>query len=437
MARIVPMNMLRGILGAGVMPLLVLASGSALALDLAWSGFGTLGYTQSDQPVNYQRFIDEKGSFKRDSVLGAQLDARFSQQWGATVQVKAAPSDHSDSQWQASLAWAFVSWRPSDDWLIRAGKLRLPFMLNTENADVGATYDFVRLPQEVYSIAPTTDVIGLSVSKTWFGERFDWTAEAYSGKASTYWRFYGRDRTMDSNASSGSWFLPIDMKSTGLVLTARSLEHTFRIGYHEGEASRPGAKIGPSFEYSPCPPPAGAPPGSTASLPYCYNVAPGGFDEVRVPIFTLAGSVSLPENFKLTAEYAKMKIASASRGLNRWGGYLALSKRIGAWTPYIYYAKLKSNGESLSQYQQIDSNAGVVIPAYRAYQHMVADILSPYDQSTAAFGTSFWVTPKSVIKAEWSRVNTGVVSSFVDAPVGGESGHRQIDVFSLSYSFTF
>lgn len=79
----------------------------------------------------------------------------------------------------------------------------------------------------------------------------------------------------------------------------------------------------------------------------------------------------------------------------------------------------------------------MVIPAYRAYQRMVADILSPYDQSTAAFGTSFWVTPKSVIKAEWSRVNTGVVSSFVDAPVGGESGHRQIDVFSLSYSFTF
>ena len=134
---------------------------------------------------------------------------------GATLQVKAAPSNHSDAQWQASLAWAFVSWRPSDDWLIRAGKLRLPFMLNTENADVGATYDFVRLPQEVYSIAPTTDVVGLSISKTWFGETFDWTAEAYSGKASTYWRYYGRDRTIDNARSAGSWFLPIDMKKLG------------------------------------------------------------------------------------------------------------------------------------------------------------------------------------------------------------------------------
>ena len=429
------MNIPRGFLRAGVAMLPLALAAPAQAVDLAWSGFGTLGYAQSDQPVNYQRFIDEKGTFKRDSVLGAQVDARFSQQWGATLQVKAAPSNHSDAQWQASLAWAFVSWRPSDDWLIRAGKLRLPFMLNTENADVGATYDFVRLPQEVYSIAPTTDVVGLSISKTWFGETFDWTAEAYSGKASTYWRFYGRDRTIDNVNSPGSWFLPIDMKSTGLVLTARSLEHTFRVGYHEGLASRPGTRIGSGVDYASCPHPvASLPP------PYCYNITSGGFDEARVPIFTVAASVSLPENIRLSGEYAKMKIESTSRGLSRWGGYVALSKRIGAWGPYVYYAKVKSNSDSLALYERINDNANVVSvlsPNYRGYQRVVADILSVFDQSTVAVGTSFWVTTKSVIKAEWSQVNTGVASSFVDAPVGGESGNRRIDVLSLSYSFTF
>lgn len=426
------MNTLRGIFSAGVMPLLLAAASPAQAVDLAWSGFGTFGYARSDAPVNYQRFIDEKGTFKRDSILGAQVDARFSQQWGATAQVKLAPSDHDDAQWQASLAWAFVSWRPSDDWLIRAGKLRLPFMLNTENADVGATYDFVRLPQEVYSIAPTTDVVGLSVSKTWFGETLDWTAEAYSGKASTYWRYYGRERQYDVN-KPGSWFLPIDMKSSGLVLTARSLEHTFRVGYHEGEASRPGEKTGAGFNYGPCPLPGGGglPP------PYCYNLAPSGMDKIRVPIVTLAASVSLPENVRLTGEYGRMRIDSASRGLNRWGAYLALSKRMGAWTPYVYYARLKSSDEARSLYRQFNDNANVVNPAYRSYQRLMADLLAVYDQSTVALGTSYWLNPRSVIKAEWSRVDTGAVSSFVDAPVGGESGNRRIDIFSLSYSFTF
>lgn len=428
MTIVADVNMQNKILGMAGGVILMAFCAPAQALDMTWSGFGTVGYAQSDQPVNYQRFIDEKGTFKRDSILGAQLDARFSQQWGMTVQAKAAPSDHSDAQWQASMSWAFVSWRPSDDWLIRAGKLRLPFMLNTENADVGATYDFVRLPQEVYSIAPTTDVIGLSLSKTWFGETFDWTAEAYSGKASTYWRYYGRERTVDNANSSGSWFLPIDMKSTGLVLTARSLEHVFRVGYHEGEASRPGEKTGAGFVLGNCP---GAP------VPGCYNLSTDGLDKLRVPIVTLGASVTLPENFKLTGEYGKAKVESASRGLSRWGGYVALSKRIGAWTPYAYYAKVKSTGEALDLYQRLNANGGAVPVPWRAYQHMLADLVVPYDQSTVALGTSFWVTTKSVIKAEWSRIDTQIASSYVDAPAGSDSGNRHINVFSLSYSFTF
>lgn len=427
MTRVPAVNMPNRVLG-GVAAFVLLAHGApVLAVDLTWSGFGTFGYAQSDQPVNYQRFIDEKGTFKRDSILGAQIDARFSQQWGATVQAKAAPSDHSDAQWQASVAWAFVSWRPSDDWLIRAGKLRLPFMLNTENADVGATYDFVRLPLEVYSIAPTTDVVGVSISKTWFGEQLDWTAEGYSGKASTYWRYYGRDRTVDTT-SPGSWFLPVDMKSTGLVLTARNLEHVFRVGYHEGEASRPGVKTGAGFDLGTCP---GAP------VQGCYNLSSGGLDSMRVPILTLGASVTLPESFKLTGEFGKARIESASRGLSRWGAYLAISKRMGAWTPYAYYAKVKSSGEALDLYQRINANASAVPAPWRGYQRVLADITVPYDQTTLALGTSFWVTAKSVLKAEWSRIDTKVASSFVDAPVGGENGNRHIDVFSLSYSFTF
>ncbi len=71
------MNIPRGFLRAGVAMLPLALAAPAQAVDLAWSGFGTLGYAQSDQPVNYQRFIDEKGTFKRDSVLGAQVDARL------------------------------------------------------------------------------------------------------------------------------------------------------------------------------------------------------------------------------------------------------------------------------------------------------------------------------------------------------------------------
>jgi len=52
-------------------------------------------------------------------------------------------------------------------------------------------------------------------------------------------------------------------------------------------------------------------------------------------------------------------------------------------------------------------------------------------------GTSFWLNTKSLIKAEVSRVDTQIASSFVDAPPNGESGNRHINVFSVSYNFTF
>lgn len=417
-----PITLLRAV----ALPMLAMLPLVSHAVDFTWSGFGTLGVAQSDQSTNYQRFIKNDASFKRDSILGAQLDARFSPEWGATIQAKLAPSDHSDSDYQASMAWAFVSWRPSDDWLIRAGKIRLPLMLNTENNDVGATFDFARLPQEVYSISPMTDVVGLGVSKTWVGDSVDWILEAYTGTAKTYWRFYGREITTQQ-ASPGSWFLPIDIRSSGMVMTARSLDNTFRIGFHEVKASRDGAKIGAPIIQIPLT----AQPGG----PVAYSVGNGGSDKITVPVFTLGASFLLPVDIRLTSEYARIRVESVSEGLSRWGAYLALSKRVGAWTPYVYFAKMKSTDSALEKYRRINGN--VLPPPYYSSQKLLADIVAPYDQSTLALGTSFRLTASSLIKAEVSQVRTGDVSSFIDAPPGGDSAHKRLDVFSLSYSFIF
>jgi hypothetical protein len=404
-----------------LLPMLAVLAFPALAVEYTWSGFGTIGWAQSDQPYKYQRFIDDHGSLKRDSILGVQLDARLSQQWSATIQAKLAAADHSDSSLEASLAWAFVSWRPSDDWLIRVGKIRLPLMLNTENNDVGATFDFARLPQEVYSISPLTDLVGLGVSKTWVGDSVDWIVETYAGKVTTPWRYYGREWT-PNNPSSGSWFLDYDIKSAGLVLTARSLDNTFRIGAHRVEISRGGAKFG-------------RPIVNTGGI---YHFGDGGDEKLIVPLATIGVSVLLPADIRMIGEYAWIKLDSSSEGLDRWGAYLSLSKRIGVWTPYVYYAKTKSKDGALSKYQTINSNT--LPPPYTSLnptQKFMADIIVPYDQSTMALGTTYRLTSSSLLKAEWSQANTGVASSFVDAPPGGDSSNQRINVFSFSYNFIF
>ncbi|HEY0665141.1 MAG TPA: hypothetical protein VGD24_03665, partial [Gallionella sp.] len=139
-----------------------------LAADVSLSGFGTIGYAKSDQSYNYQRFVNDKGTLKRDSVLGIQMAAQFTPEWSATVQAKVAPALDDDTRYAASLSWAFLAYRPNNDWLIRAGKLRMPFYLNSENLDVGETYDAARLPNELYSVSPTMDFTGATFLKTWY-----------------------------------------------------------------------------------------------------------------------------------------------------------------------------------------------------------------------------------------------------------------------------
>ena len=103
---------------------LVLAAAGVRAADVTVSGFGTLGYAISDKPYSYQRYIDEQGTFDRDSRLAVQVDAALSRRWSATAQLKFAPDEDSDSRWAPRLSWGFLSWRPDDDWLLRVGKLR-------------------------------------------------------------------------------------------------------------------------------------------------------------------------------------------------------------------------------------------------------------------------------------------------------------------------
>ncbi|WP_265944559.1 hypothetical protein [Dechloromonas sp. A34] len=63
---------------------------AADAAEFNWSGFGTAGYAISDSANRYQRFITDRGTFNRDSVFGGQLDVKFNQQFGATVQARLA-----------------------------------------------------------------------------------------------------------------------------------------------------------------------------------------------------------------------------------------------------------------------------------------------------------------------------------------------------------
>ena len=217
--------------GSGIWPVRLDQPGalSAAAVDFSVSGFGTLGYARSDQPYSYQRFIDDSGTFWRDSVAGLQVDARFADKFGATVQVKLAPASNNDNAFKGTVSWAFLSWRPTNDWLLRAGKQRIPLYLYSQTVDVGVTYDFARLPTEMYSISPNNDLSDSRSARPgdWPMANSRWTPIGASSRAD--FRFWLRD-DIPPVQSSGPLYVPEDIRGGGLVLSYRRNEDTYRIG---------------------------------------------------------------------------------------------------------------------------------------------------------------------------------------------------------------
>ena len=407
----------------------------AAAVDLSWSGFGTVGYSRSDQPYHYQRFVDDGGTFQRDSVLGLQVDARINDQFSATLQGKVAPSLKSDSATDATVSWAFVSWRPSNDWLVRAGRLRVPLYLRSESTDVGTTFDFAHLPTEVYSTSPTTDIDGLSVSKTWISEVGEWTLDGYIGRTSTTYRSHLRD-----SAAAGlpaSVYTPVKVRAQGLVLTFQREDNLYRIGAHDGRVRSTGDSVPVTYPFVTIAPGIGYYQVSS-QMPGPGLVTAG---EVHSPTYALGADIAAGANFRLVGEYVRRNVLGITTGSDTQSAYLAVLRPVGAWTPYVSVGRLLSKPAARDFYGKVNANR---VPAFipgaaqiNASQRAGADGFSPFDQTTRAVGTSCRLSPTSKIKTEWARTRAGVASGLIDAPPDGESGNQVVNVLSLSYSFVF
>jgi hypothetical protein len=410
---------------------------SVAAVDLSVSAFGTLGYARSDQPYTYQRFIDRSGTFRRDSLAGLQVDARFAEKFGATVQVKVAPDTANDNRYEGSVSWAFLSYRPTNEWLIRAGKQRIPLYLYSETVDVGVTYDFARLPTEMYSIISSNDFTGLSFSKNWGMENGDLSLDGYWGKSTADFRFWLRDN-IPPVQSSGAAIIGEDVKGEGLVLSYKRNEDTYRIGVHRAVFKLPdGASFPTTFPFVALAPGIGYYQ-VDASLP-----GPGipTSASLTATVITLGAQVGLGSGFRVVSEFALTLAPHTDVSTASTRGYASLLKQIDKWTPYVIYAFLRSAPGPRNLYNRVNNNT---VPDFipgatliNAAQRAGADHVPAYDQNSWALGTSYSISPKSKIKAEYLRTHIGQMSSLVDALPGSNIRDQNINVFSLSYSFVF
>ncbi|MGB4497472.1 MAG: hypothetical protein WBI40_02135 [Methylococcaceae bacterium] len=408
---------------------------SLFGADVSVSGFATAGFAISDQNYKYQRFINNDGTFKRDSILGGQIDIKLNDEFSITAQAKIAPALDSDKEINPILTWAFLSWRPTNDLLFRGGRVRVPMYLNSQNTDIGATFEFARLPIEIYSTAPTTDIDGLSGSKTWNFDVGELTLDSYIGTADTYSR---TGSYSFKPLSSPPIFLPVTMNLFGAALTFQHEDSIFRIGVHDTYThsendykfivAPPFAKIAPNVGYYQVDEQMQGP-----GLPRIY--------QIHSFLYTAGLDIALGDGFRVLGEYVRREVRDVLIGPDTQAEYLALLKSFGAWTPYVSVAHLQSTDRVLDFYNKLKNNA---VPDFvfnsqliNASQKAAANTIFAYDQTTWAIGTSYQLTPTSKLKAEWAITQTGDASSLIDSPANGDSSNKLINVFSFSYNVAF
>ena len=404
-----------------------LGGASAIAADYSLSGFGTLGYAASDQKAPYLRYIDSNGTLKADSLIGLQGEAQLDPQWGATVQVVASAPRYRDEGVAAQLRWAFVSYRPNNDWMIRLGRMRVPFLLNTQNSEVGVTYDRARLPAEVYSVSPFYDADGIVVNRNWSSDGSETNAHAYVGKASINYRLpFQRPATQ---LVFPSRYVPEQVRVTGMVLTRSSGPWQLQAGWHKATLKPDVPQVDRSL---PVEIPAPAPAGGTLYVPGTL------IDRFQVTILT-AGAEWTSDKWRVTAEYAQRISKDIDWGPGSKSAQVLVSREFGKWVPYVGYARLFSAADNRKLYHDANTTPVPLLaqgaPLFVSPQlhQIIADGTVTYDQYSTMVGASYSLSNNSKLKFEWMRTKIGLVSALVD----GDIHNKRFNVFSVSYSFAF
>ncbi len=428
----------QGLAGIAAALALVSMPTQAQGIQATWSGFATLGWAQSDSDYSYQRFITRDGSWKRDSLVAGQLDLRLSPQWSATVQGKLAACENRDDSVCARAAWAFVAWRPNNDWLVRAGKVRLPLYLYSESLDVGVATDMARLPHEMYSIAPTNDFKGLMATRSFsWGER-ELTLEGYAGNADATARLWIRDGAPPV-LPPGPLFRTVHVNVSGLVLTARDSTLTWRLGVMRARTQRsdgnplpvryPFVNVGGGLGYWQV----------DDSLP-----GPGieKVQRIRNTALSAGADWAFAPDWRLAGEYVRMLMRDTELGSDSHAGYVALFRRIGAFTPYVSAARQRSADGVLDWHERlITPTLPAVIPGaaqINGAQRVAGESGYAFDQRSVAVGVSYALSPTAKLKGEWMQTKVGRASGHFDVPPGQPDAQGlKVRTLSVNVSVAF
>lgn len=161
------------------------------------NGFMTVGGLATTDPAYY--LMPDYGLVRNDfnfaavSRIGLQVTGNLMHNLAVVGQFVADGNNSLGHQaYNVTADWAYLRYTPRPEIQLRAGRFRLPTLFYSENAEVGYTYPWIVLPNEVYGIDPITNLNGVSsISRLALGQS-NWTfkIQSFFGQSSQQAVFY-------------------------------------------------------------------------------------------------------------------------------------------------------------------------------------------------------------------------------------------------------
>ena len=378
----------------------------AAASELQVSGFTTLGaaYTRSDELEFARVGIDAPGGNRvdtgPDSVLGVQLGWQSAYGSSAVLQVVTRETQRGDYTPRPALA--FLSHAISPALTVRAGRLRSPFFMLSDTADINYSQPWVRPPVEVYGLNPFTDMDGVDLLyRSHLGGSF---IELHP--------YFGTSRI--PVIGGGRAHL---RQLRGLTATLERDELSFSASHAEAELS----VIRTSQSYQDLVESLQLPPALQARLS----------GKGARASFSSLGMQWDDGRWRVIAELARMRADAFVNSAT--GAYIAIGRRFGALTPYVGLARQRQDQPIADPALADSPESATALAAFNRSRNQA--------QRSITVGTRWDLTPHAAIKAEFSHIDTerGAHGTFIARgdPFAPGLDDRDIHLLSVSVDVVF
>ena len=132
------------------------------------NGFLSAGVSSTNTKANYlvpgHGEIDNHWTAGANSLIGLQFTAQLADSLQAVTQLVATGDNlNGNTAYRVNAEWAFLRFAYSSNYQVRVGRFRLPTFMYSETEQVGYSYPWVLLPNEVYRLVPFNNINGVNM----------------------------------------------------------------------------------------------------------------------------------------------------------------------------------------------------------------------------------------------------------------------------------